>query len=1045
MKKKILFAAWLTALLIVVWSTDLFSQNQKIVYPTPASYQNSTGQTLRPTADGGYILTGYADDSDNFSFYRSPRVIKINAGLQTAWDNTYLDDQAPAAAIRYVSEGFELNNGNYAVSFRDDSSAVDMLLIAPNGDLINTLELPQLSADVLLLDLLPDGNLLATRNYFQSGWKAGVVHLDANGAVVYSKEITSLPTNYEVIRLSNGDLLFRTYSFQTQKYTLTRTDFQGNILWTSTPAAGLNGLMVALPGGGYGISQGSTPNFVVRQYDAQGVFVATTPPAPAEISPSQLAAYPDGSLLISGSTVTNRGVMARFQLNGTVDWTAVSPDDNQPTQFSLLGKPTADGWAIGVSDGYGGGGPNASTHFGVLRVQANTGIFINSISGRVAKDNNENCLAEGNEPGVGQTRVTAHNAQGEAWGSFCAADGSYQILVPGGDYTLTTQSVYPFFFLCPDAPVSASFPPDVNGSVSIDLPIQSQELIHHISGQLTLDENDNCTADAGEPPLAGWHGRLVLSSGQYINFTADNNGQYSFFVPDGDYSVRIDLFNQSYSFCGPDVANISFNSPDPQSVTADFIAFAEVDCAVMKTSLYTTNVRPCTTAAVFVNYRNNGTITAENATLTVSLDPSLSYLNANLVPAAVNGNQILFNLGDVPPTAWGWSGNQIKINVETDCDLPVGNQVCISSQVTPNTACLPDWDGAIVAVEGECVGDSAFFTIRNIGNAPNSQALDFVIVEDQIVLKQGTFQLPAGGVEVHGVLPMGTDTAVTIIADQEPGFPGDPTVTFSLTGCVSGGSEPSGYGGNPGPFSAQICVTVTGSYDPNDKQAFPLGSGPDHVVQPGTPLQYTIRFQNTGTDTAFLVVIRDTLSAFLDPGSLQVESSTHPYEVFLLGDLLQFRFANILLPDSTTNPDASCGQITFTLHPRANLPLGTVVENRAAIYFDFNEPIITNTVRRKYDQLFFVSTDEAAGEYRLPVRIFPNPFADQATLELPADAPAGAYRFELFDMGGRTLKSLTFSDTCTVISREDLPDGILGWRLTLDGRLMASGQVVAVK
>ncbi|MCB0556652.1 MAG: hypothetical protein KDD02_24110, partial [Phaeodactylibacter sp.] len=63
----------------------------------------------------------------------------------------------------------------------------------------------------------------------------------------------------------------------------------------------------------------------------------------------------------------------------------------------------------------------------------------------------------------------------------------------------------------------------------------------------------------------------------------------------------------------------------------------------------------------------------------------------------------------------------------------------------------------------------------------------------------------------------------------------------------------------------------------NDKQGFPRGYGDEHYIYPGTDLEYLVRFQNTGNDTAFLVVIRDTLSEFLDIATVRPGAASHPY------------------------------------------------------------------------------------------------------------------------------------------------------------------------
>ena len=62
----------------------------------------------------------------------------------------------------------------------------------------------------------------------------------------------------------------------------------------------------------------------------------------------------------------------------------------------------------------------------------------------------------------------------------------------------------------------------------------------------------------------------------------------------------------------------------------------------------------------------------------------------------------------------------------------------------------------------------------------------------------------------------------------------------------------------------QISEMVSGSFDPNDKQENYAGKMPLKDVVDGKSLDYLIRFQNTGNDTAFTIVVRDTLDAQLD-------------------------------------------------------------------------------------------------------------------------------------------------------------------------------------
>ncbi|MEM6803078.1 MAG: hypothetical protein AAF696_16860, partial [Bacteroidota bacterium] len=103
-------------------------------------------------------------------------------------------------------------------------------------------------------------------------------------------------------------------------------------------------------------------------------------------------------------------------------------------------------------------------------------------------------------------------------------------------------------------------------------------------------------------------------------------------------------------------------------------------------------------------------------------------------------------------------------------------------------------------------------------------------------------------------------------------------------------------------------LQITGAYDPNDKQASPSGNIPPSDIQQGQWLDYTIRFQNVGNDTAFNIVIKDTLDRKLDLGTLQMTAASHPY-FFLIENnrSLSITFPDVLLVDSTTNEADSHG------------------------------------------------------------------------------------------------------------------------------------------
>ncbi len=191
------------------------------------------------------------------------------------------------------------------------------------------------------------------------------------------------------------------------------------------------------------------------------------------------------------------------------------------------------------------------------------------------------------------------------------------------------------------------------------------------------------------------------------------------------------------------------------------------------------------------------------------------------------------------------------------------------------------------------------------------------------------------------------------------------------------------------------CGVVIGSYDPNDKQGLTPSVGENHYIEDGTSLEYKIRFQNTGNDTAFRIRIEDLLPAELIHETVRPIASSHDYTMSLVDGNLEFFFDNILLVDSFTNEPESHGFITFSVDSRSELQPGTAIDNTAAIFFDSNEPIITNT--------FTYTTNLPASNQDtelIDFGVHPNPVNAMLYLEKSFTKDAYAY---IMDINGRLL------------------------------------------
>ncbi len=157
-------------------------------------------------------------------------------------------------------------------------------------------------------------------------------------------------------------------------------------------------------------------------------------------------------------------------------------------------------------------------------------------------------------------------------------------------------------------------------------------------------------------------------------------------------------------------------------------------------------------------------------------------------------------------------------------------------------------------------------------------------------------------------------------------------------------------GNTTGVFAIDQSGHIGCAYDPNDKQVEPQGYGTHGAVPIDTEwLTYIIRFQNTGTDTAYNVIIVDQLDADLDRSSLQILGTSHgmtSLQVDADGEAI-FRFNTIMLPDSNVNVAASQGYLRYRIRPVDDAADGTLITNTASIIFDFNPAIITNTVANR--------------------------------------------------------------------------------------------------
>ena len=182
-----------------------------------------------------------------------------------------------------------------------------------------------------------------------------------------------------------------------------------------------------------------------------------------------------------------------------------------------------------------------------------------------------------------------------------------------------------------------------------------------------------------------------------------------------------------------------------------------------------------------------------------------------------------------------------------------------------------------------------------------------------------------------------------------------------------------------------IQTIIRCSYDPNDKSVTPVGQGDQHLTLKKNKLQYLIRFENTGNDTAYHVVIKDTIHKALDLSTLQIVGSSHTMNTSVSkARIISFNFNDIYLPDTNTNKEKAQGYVLFTISANAGVQDYTQICNNAAIIFDENKPVITNLVCNTLVETMPVVT-ATSNRSKSEFHIFPNPAHSVVNLPLESE------------------------------------------------------------
>ena len=603
------------------------------------------------------------------------------------------------------------------------------------------------------------------------------------------------------------------------------------------------------------------------------------------------------------------------------------------------------------------------------------------------------------------------------------------------------------FVFDPDAPVYPEFV-DFNSQELDYLLLDCAIGKGILSGKVFSDDNPDCIFSTGEPSLGRFLVR-VESNGKTYYTAANPNGQYYYPIGPEDeiLTLSVEPPNGLWAFC--DLWDeIAVTDPSLDQ-TLDLPMTPVEDCRELKVDLSAPFLQRCLASFYTINYCNQGNLPVQAAEVAVEFDPFLEVQGSTIPWSAVSGNTYTFPVGDLGVGECG----SFQVSVQLDCDAELGQTHCTRATILPVEYCnpAPAWSGAQLAVTGSCTGEEVQFQIQNIGIEAMGAPSGYLVIEDDMIKMSGPVPPLNPGEAVDLSLPASGSTWRVEVA-QVPDFPAESDPGVSIEACDSdgGGDFSLGYVSmfpqDEGAPSISIdCQENVSAVNPNDKTAFPVGYRETHLIEADTRLEYRMRFQNTGTDTAFSVVVRDTLSALLDPATFHFQGSSHVCDAQIFDNrVLVFTFPGIMLPDSNVNEAASHGYVQFSIDQVQGNPMGAVVENRAAIFFDYHVPEVTNEVFHTIGEDF---VQEGNAVVSVPFRVAelkagPNPANEHLRIWMEGEDPfEGTLR--IYDTTGRRLGDFPWHGKEIVLSEDQMPDNGLIWLVLMKEDLIwAAGKVI---
>ncbi len=592
---------------------------------------------------------------------------------------------------------------------------------------------------------------------------------------------------------------------------------------------------------------------------------------------------------------------------------------------------------------------------------------------------------------------------------------------------------------------------------------------NYLRGKVYFPQANDCGPyQEGDLGLAGWLVKAESDNATFFGST-DSLGNYDLRVDRGTYELSLLRRNDRWDICNPASLIVDLTEPYDSNFH-DFPLQPAYDCPLLEVTMSATPAIQCDTQKITISYGNSGTALESNTRIDLALDENLTFISASPAPAEINDTTIVFTIGDLAPSTEG----TITVIARVACnDVVAGQSISSQAVISPLVTCVPvsdDWDRSSIVVTSRCdLVEGLSFTITNIGDAM-TETSSYVIVEDIALREQGTFgPLPSMGSELIPIDLSGEEEIGTfrLIAEQSEGHPGSQFPTAVVEGCQTG---PTGevafstgyvaqFPDNDGDLHLDILTQEIVALDEGaalQLVAYPRGYQ-DSIIIPKTDIEYTVFFALPDNDSYERVVIRDTLPELLDFNSLEMGAASHPYDFVLYqGGILKITFDSIRIFSGGGTGEADAvtrqGYVTYRLSQEPNLIMGTVIRNRAAVYFDYESPVLSQEVRHVVGCANIFSEDGClltSAEDLLPraagvtISVSPNPIIDRTTVRIQGwETQNTEFNFQLYDAAGRKVYQTAFRGDNFEFLRPKLAGGAYFFKISGGGFNIGAGHLI---